>query len=162
MRDQPSRGSLRTALAAAGVQLAAVFPQLSSGYCPRAPLHPCSFQILQLLLLFVLRDEGRHQSLNCVFPLQGTNSESIIQFTWLAIYEIILQVSLALENLGGNPKHRASDVTLLGCCCSWLRASVQLKLRALLTIESFLESGGGFSPPPHLNLFTKFKRKRCL
>lgn len=152
MKDHPSHHSLRTALDTAGVQLAAVFPQRSSGYCPRAPLHPCSFQVLQLLLLFVLRDEGRDQSLNCMFSLQGTNKESIIAFTWLAFHEIIKKTSLVLENLGGNPKYRGSDVTLLGHCLSQLGDSVQLKVRALLTMAKFLGSGDGFSPLPRFEV----------
>lgn len=77
----------------AGVQLAAVFPRLISGYCPRASLHPRGFQVLQLLLLFVLKEEKRDQSLNCVFSLQGTKKKSIITFIWLVFNEIIKKIS---------------------------------------------------------------------
>lgn len=102
-------------------------PEDSSGHC-WCPARSC-FPSAQLWLLpesstsslqlpspsaaspVCAEEPGKHQSLNCVFPLQGTNKESIIEFTWLAFHEIISKVSLALENLGGNPKHRGSDVT---------------------------------------------------
>lgn len=82
-----------------------MFPHLISGYCPESALQPCGFQVLQLLLLFVLKEKAPKFSCVCMF--QGPNKKSITALPWLVPHEKTEKSLLA----SGEPKRGGSEGT---------------------------------------------------